>query len=101
MKKQIKTTEKMEMQRSRENSPAAKRGPKAGSKRGRSSINFDSASREALEIFNTAQVKSYSKKATKRTDKYLTLVEKERMSKDRACIKEFRNFDEVSLIYEN
>ncbi|CAG5112945.1 Oidioi.mRNA.OKI2018_I69.chr2.g7105.t2.cds [Oikopleura dioica] len=97
MKKQIKTTEKMEMQRSRENSPAAKRGPKTGSKRGRSSINFDSASREALEIFNTAQVKSYSKKTTKRTDKYLTLVEKERMSKDRACIKEFRHFDEQLL----
>ena len=82
--------------RSRENSPAtgAKRGPKTGSKRARSN-NLEAGYREALETFNMAQVKSYSKKMPKRSEKYLKAEEKERVPKDRASIAAFANFDEV------
>ncbi|CBY20103.1 unnamed protein product [Oikopleura dioica] len=82
--------------RSRENSPAQKRGPKTGSKRARST-NLEAGYREALETFNVAQVKSYSKKTTKRSEKYLKPEEKERVPKDRASIAAFANFDEQML----
>ena len=83
--------------RSRESSPVLKRGPKTGSKRARST-NLDSGYREALETFNAAQVRSYSKKVTKRSEKYLKPVEKDRVPKDRASISAFANFDEVDII---
>jgi len=86
--------------RSRENSPAQKRGPKTGSKRARST-NLEAGYREALETFNVAQVKSYSKKTTKRSEKYLKPEEKERVPKDRASIAAFANFDEVNFFMKN
>lgn len=82
--------------RSRENSPAQKRGPKTGSKRARTT-NIEAGYREALETFNMAQVKSYSKKIPKRSEKYLKPEEKERVPKDRASIAAFANFDEQML----